>query len=77
MVVRMIADKAATSPSSELSAAIQRASWDLDVSGQLEVHVELDPARFTASETEIKWRTRTRYENDVSFSSSLSLFQQC
>lgn len=61
----MTADKAATSPSAELSAAVQRASWDLDASGVFEVHLDLDPKRFTESETEIRWMAKSRYENDV------------
>ncbi|KAM0754098.1 hypothetical protein T439DRAFT_378186 [Meredithblackwellia eburnea MCA 4105] len=63
--LKVLADKAATSPSSELSAAVQRASWDLDASGVFAVHLDLDPRRFTESETEIRWMAKSRYENDT------------
>lgn len=68
------ADKAATSPSLELSNSFNRgASWDLDSFGNFNVHLELDPERFTASQTEIRWVAKSRYENEVSCAALLSL----
>jgi hypothetical protein len=69
------ADKAATSPSQELSSAVQNASWDLDAANQFEVHLDLDPARFSSCETSIKWVCKEKWEDDVClFLSSLLLF---
>ncbi|GAA6059670.1 hypothetical protein JCM10212_000057 [Sporobolomyces blumeae] len=62
--VKILADKAATSPSLDLSAAMQSATWDLDTRGLFHVSVELNEERFGKGETEIKWVSRERWENE-------------
>lgn len=60
------ADKAATSPSLELSQSFNAASWDLNgATGRFEVHLTLDPDRFSASQTVIRYKAKSRYENEV------------
>lgn len=60
------ADKAATSPSLDLSAAMQSATWEVDDQGIFRVKIELKEERF--GETEILWTARERYENSVGLS---------
>jgi len=65
-----IADKAATSPSLDLSAAMQSATWELDDFGEFRVSVNLKEERFGKGETEIRWISRERWENSVGQHSS-------
>ncbi|GAA6011090.1 hypothetical protein JCM10207_005492 [Rhodosporidiobolus poonsookiae] len=62
MRVKVLADKAATSPSNELSAAMQQATWDVDSDDVFHVNVKLDPARFSESQTSIRWAAKERWE---------------
>ncbi|GAA5902161.1 uncharacterized protein JCM6883_001315 [Sporobolomyces salmoneus] len=59
--IKILADKAATSPSLDLSAAMQSATWEVDDQGIFRVKIELKEERF--GETEILWTARERYEN--------------
>ncbi|GAA5883688.1 hypothetical protein JCM16303_004767 [Sporobolomyces ruberrimus] len=53
----------ATSPSLDLSAAMQSATWEVDDVGDFRVKVDLKEERFGKGETEIRWNSRERYEN--------------
>lgn len=59
------ADKAATSPSLDLSAAMQSATWEVDDLGDFRVKIDLKEERFGKGETEIRWNSRERWENQV------------
>jgi len=50
----------------ELSQSFNSASWDLDAAGRFEVHLTLDPERFSESVTDIRYMAKSRYENEVS-----------
>ncbi|BGP20692.1 hypothetical protein JCM10213v2_008855 [Rhodosporidiobolus nylandii] len=63
--VKVLADKAATSPSNELSRSFQQATWDVDDEGIFHVNVQLDPGRFSASQTSSRWTAKERWENDT------------
>ncbi|GAA5869246.1 hypothetical protein JCM8547_005176 [Rhodosporidiobolus lusitaniae] len=63
--VKVLADKAATSPSVELSAAFSQALWAVDADGVFHVDIKLDPARFAPTQTEIRWVSKDRYENET------------
>ncbi|GAA5974603.1 hypothetical protein JCM11641_007020 [Rhodosporidiobolus odoratus] len=70
--VKVLADKAATSPSQELSAALQQATWILDAEGVFHVHVKLDPARFAESQTSIRFAAKERWENEAAYRVTVS-----
>ncbi|GAA5962282.1 hypothetical protein JCM3765_004733 [Sporobolomyces pararoseus] len=59
--LKILADKAATSPSLDLSAAMQSATWEVDDLGDFRVKIDLKDERF--GETEIRWNSRERWEN--------------
>ncbi|GAA5995383.1 hypothetical protein JCM5350_006247 [Sporobolomyces pararoseus] len=59
--LKILADKAATSPSLDLSAAMQSATWEVDDLGDFRVKIDLKEERF--GETEIRWNSRERWEN--------------
>ncbi|GAA6033479.1 hypothetical protein JCM8097_001418 [Rhodosporidiobolus ruineniae] len=61
--VKVLADKAATSPSTELSAAFQQATWSVDDDGVFNVNVRLDPGRFSEGQTSVRWAAKERWEN--------------
>ncbi|GAA5884192.1 hypothetical protein JCM6882_002174 [Rhodosporidiobolus microsporus] len=65
MRVKVLADKSATSTSIELSAAMQDATWWVDDDGVFSVHARLDPARFSESQTSIRWAAKDRWEDDT------------
>ncbi|GAA6006754.1 hypothetical protein JCM11491_003169 [Sporobolomyces phaffii] len=62
--LKILADKAATSPSLDLSAAMQSATWEVDDVGEFRVKVDLKEERFGKGETEIRWNSRERWENE-------------
>ncbi|BGP52144.1 hypothetical protein JCM10450v2_008115 [Rhodotorula kratochvilovae] len=67
--VKVLADKAATSPSEELSTAMQLATWCLDSEGVFAVDAVLNPQRFSPNQTRVTWRAKERWENEVELSS--------
>ncbi|GAA5972575.1 hypothetical protein JCM21900_006629, partial [Sporobolomyces salmonicolor] len=62
--LKVHADKSATSPSLALSAAMQSATWEVDAFGIFRVNIELKEERFGKTETEIRWASRERWENE-------------
>lgn len=45
---------------------MQSATWEVDDVGDFRVKVDLKEERFGKGETEIRWNSRERYENQVS-----------
>ncbi|GAA5908104.1 hypothetical protein JCM5296_002228 [Sporobolomyces johnsonii] len=64
--LKVHADKSATSPSLALSAAMQSATWEVDAFGIFRVNIELKEERFGKTETDIRWASRERWENEDS-----------